>query len=421
MRIVKVLPAGGIAAILLLTSCNFRPLDHDRNNNWYDFAAACLDIFFIYRDSLPSDLYAFSTPQELYESVNEPFTAFLTPSEAKERFADLSTERGGIGIRIDSVANGCVIEKVYDATPGERAGLRANDTILRAGDQSLAGLSLEEIGEALRGDVGTEVVLRIKRGGNLMNITVVRGVFMLPSVEVDSVDSITAGIALTGFFDETIVDGGSAEEFSQALDATEWAEYTVLDLRHNGGGYVNQCIAIIGHLVPRGTQIVRIRERNYDPDLQIGITVDTVYVTDGAGKATGRTWYILVDGYTASASEMLVSCMMEQASDLVTVIGTTTYGKGRGQIMVDGPDSVLAIVTSMTITPVNDSATVYDLVGIEPDITADTVDAFEVALDEISGEQPAKRRAGRHYSLPGRRDVDPFVSEPAAIIRRNYR
>ena len=408
---------GSIALLMLVSSCNFRPLDSDQADAWYNFAAACLDVFFIYREDLPSDLYAYSSPQELYESVDEPFTAFLTPTQAKARFADLSTKRGGIGIRVDSVANGYVIEKVYANTPAEDASLRVGDTILRVDGISLAEVSLDSAVGILQGDIGTEVLLRIKRGGNQLNITVIRGTFMLPSVEVDSLDSVTAYIVLTGFFMETVVAGGSAEEFSQALDATSWADYTVLDLRHNGGGYVDQCIKIVGQLVPAKTPIVNVSERQYDPATDGGITVDTVYTTDGAGEAASRTLFILVDGYTASASEMLVSCLMEQADERVTVIGTPTYGKGRGQVMVSGPDSVLAVVTCMTITPVGDSAKVYDLVGIIPDVPVDTVDALDLAMGLIGEEVPAKRKAVRYYKKPGARDVTPYVSEPSAIIR----
>ena len=132
------------------------------------------------------------------------------------------------------------------------------------------------------------------------------------------------------------------------------------------------------------------------------MTVDTVYTAEGSGRAASRELFVLVDGYTASASEMLVSCLMEQAGSRVTVIGTPTYGKGRGQVMISGPDSVLAVVTCMTITPVGDSATVYDLVGITPDVAADTADALDLAMDIIGEEEaPAKRRAaGYRYHRP---------------------
>ena len=419
MRIVLRFLTAVVTVSVLLTSCNFRPLDHDRIDTWYEFAAFWLDVFFIYRDKLPSDLYAYSTPRELYDAVDEPFTAFLTPAQAKARRTDLSTERGGIGIRLDSAANGYVIDKVYAGTPGDSAGLAAGDTILRAGDLPLAGLTFEETFNALQGEIGTEVVLRIKRGAGQFNVIIRRGVFMLPSVEADSLDSVTALIALGGFYNETVAAGGSAEEFSGALDSTAWARYTLLDLRGNRGGYVTQCIAIAGQLVPPETPIVRIREREYVETTGSGVTVDTVYTTGGAGKARGRTFFVLVDGYTASASEMLVSCLMEQAHDRVTVIGTRTYGKGRGQVMIDGPDSVLAVVTCMTITPVGDSAKTYDLVGIEPDVpVVDSTDAFDVAMEMIGEELPAKRRVAGRFKRPGRRDADPFAGEPSAVIER---
>ena len=406
----------GLVALLLLGSCDFRPLDHDRADAWYEFAVSCLDVFFIFRDRLPSDLYAFRSPQDLYAAVHEPFTVFLDPSEAYERFADLTTQRGGIGIKIDSVAEGYVIEKVYPNTPGETAGLKALDTILRVGDQSLEQLSIEKTIRALQGEIGTEALLRIKRGGNRINITVIRGVFMLPSVEVDSLDSTTAYIMLGGFYHETTVAGGSAAEFSDALDRTAWAKYTILDLRENRGGYIDQCVSIVGDLVPPETPIVRIHERTYSISLDRGVTSDTVFLAGGTGKASGRILYILVDDYTASASEMLVSCLRER--EQVTVVGTNTYGKGRGQIMIDGPDSVLAVVTCMTISPASDTAALYDSIGIVPDVSTGDSSAYDVALEMIGGLQLSKRRLQRGPHRPGRRDADPFAAEPAAVFVR---
>jgi carboxyl-terminal processing protease len=414
MRTLKFSIVAGMLVTIMVTSCNFRPFDSDKNEAWYDFAAACLDVFFIYRDRLPSDLYAYSSPQALYESVNDRFTVFLNPAEAKGRYADLTTEQGGIGISFDSVANGYVIKKVYANTPGESAGLQALDTILRVDGFQLAGVSIETTLSKLKGEIGTDVVLRVKRGGNQLNITVTRGLFRLPSVEVDSLDSITAYIQLMAFFKETVVPGGSAQEFSEALDTTAWAEYTILDLRGNGGGYIDQCIDIVGDLVPPETPVVNIRERIYDDTLGQGVTMDTVYVANGTGKAVGRTLYILVDGYTASASEMLVSCLRDR--DRVTVIGTHTFGKGKGQIMLEGPDSVLAVVTCMTISPANDSAAAYDDVGIVPDVVTADTNTFDVALEMITDVQPAKRRVAGGGKRRGRRDVDPVIIEPSAIV-----
>jgi C-terminal processing protease CtpA/Prc len=114
----------------------------------------------------------------------------------------------------------------------------------------------------------------------------------------------------------------------------------------------------------------------------------------------------------------MVSCLMQRKD--VTVIGDTTFGKGRGQVMLWGPDSVIAKVTCMTITPAGDDAVNYDGVGIAPDIIADTVDAFDVALSTIAGTAPAKRLALRAGRGPGRCDARLHMGIPLAIVDSRY-
>ena len=404
-----------IIAGVCICSCNLRPLDTDRADSQYEFAAVCLDAFFIFRDRLPSDFYAFSTPQELYESVNEKWTVFMGPDEARWFAAQLTTtHEGGIGIRIDSVASGYLIKEVFPGSPGATAGLQAFDTIIRVDDLPVAGLSWEKFTGALSGSLGSEAVLRIRRADNQLKITVIRGVFTSPSVFVDSVDTATAMIILTGFFDETIMEGGSAAEFSKALDSTDWAKNTIIDLRQNGGGMVDQSRSIISELVPAGTPIVRVHMRDYDPETDSVFEADSTYYASGRGKASQRELFLLVDRYTASASEIMVSCLM--ARNKVTVVGERTYGKGRGQVVLWGPDSVLAKITCMTLTPADTNAPSYDTIGIDPDVFSDTLDAFDVALGLIDGSAgAAKRRALVAASRPGRSETS-LYRQPAAII-----
>ncbi len=405
-----------LSFLTVLTACEFRPLDRDLADLQYEFAVECLDAFFIFRERLPSDYYAFSSPEELYESVNEPYTEFLNREYARWLVSQLTTTRkGGIGIRIDSVYNGYVIKEVFPNSPGAAAGLQVLDTILRVGDVSTAGLLWDSFTSLLQGEIGSQVVLRIKRLGNQMNITVTRGVFSAPSVFVDSISPAVACIIISGFFQETNTPGGSANEFSIALDKTQWAEYTVIDLRHNGGGYINQCMDIIGNLVPPNTPIIKTHERTYDTITEKIVVIDSTYLSSGFGKASDRKLLLLVDRQTASASEIVVSCLMRREN--VTVIGDTTFGKARGQIMLWGPDSVIAKVTCMKITPIGEGATDYDSIGIVPHILADTADAFDLALNYIEEKEAAsaKRLASGRGRRPPECDVKLYMNLPCAI------
>ncbi|MGD9200136.1 MAG: S41 family peptidase [Chitinispirillia bacterium] len=375
----------GAVLLFSLLSCEFSGHDSDLSAQKYEFAAELLNAHFIFPERLPAtvkDFYSFPSPEALYESVHEPYTVYFNSENAANLLSGyLSTESYGIGIRMEYVDRGYLIRNVFPDSPGEKAGLMPMDTILMVNGVSVQGMDLTEFKAILSGENNSTVVLSVKRGSDQINITVARGPFKTPTVFVEVVDSSVVSIKLTNFFLETNTPGGSAAEFAAVLDSTEWAEYIILDLRMNGGGLLGQCFDIVGMLVPPETEIITTRERQYNPETNESFITDRTYLAEGTGIAADRTIYVLVDSYTASASEILVSCIMQRPK--VTVIGEVTFGKARGQIYSWGPDSVFAKVTFMTITPIGDSAVSYDSVGIIPDALATSEEAFDVALDII--------------------------------------
>lgn len=401
--------------MVIFFSCDFRPFDTDRADNQYEFAASYLYVYFIYRENLPADLYAFDSPEALYESVNEPFTTFFNRVQARILASYMTTKTGGIGVRIDSVAGGYLIKQVFEKSPGEEAGLNPGDTIVQVDQKAVAAISPAELIERLQGELGSDVLIRVKRGGLFRNITVQRGIYISPSVFVDTVSEHVATIILTGFYAETNVPGGSAEEFSTALAETDWAQYTILDLRQNPGGRLDQCIAITSELVADSTPIISFRQRDYDKEKEQSVEKVEDYIATGPASAADRELVVLVDGYSASAAEILVSCLMQREG--VEVIGSTTYGKGRGQGLWVGPDSVVARITCMTFTPYGENQVSYDSVGITPDIIVDsTENAFDVALTHIEDEGFAKKVANRAGIRPGRCDGIFGKREPATWV-----
>ncbi len=388
----------------------------------YEFAAELLDAFLIFRDRLPSDLYGFDTPEDLYESAGDRFTFYLDSEASKPMRGMLSTDNYGIGILIDTVQGIFYLKRVFPDAPGARAGLQDLDTIVTVGTVQVTGLTVEELMGLLRGENGSGVVIGIKRGEELRNFTIVRGPYRAPSVFVDLIDSSTAMITLTGFFENTCRPGGSSAEFTSALEETDAQKTAILDLRGNGGGLVWQCFEILGTLVPQGTPMIRSSLRNIDPETGKPYCVDTVFLAEGSGIAADRTWHILVDSNTASASELLTSCLMQRPG--VTVIGDTTFGKARGQQPAWGPDSVYAQVTCMLLEPVGTSPVSYDETGIIPDVTVgSSEDAFELAMERIHpGETVAAKRRRKHSGSGfGFTDGSPLHFEcPAALLPMRY-
>ncbi|MBN1575559.1 MAG: PDZ domain-containing protein [Chitinispirillaceae bacterium] len=413
-----------IAAIMIVSGCNVTPFEHDGNDPVYRFAAANLDTFFIYRNRLPR-LYAFETPEALYGAVNDPYTDFYNKEKTDSILLQQSTKRSGIGIVVDSAVNGYLIREVIVGGPAELYGLKPLDTIVRVDEIPVAGMPYEDFLNLLRGEVRSEVVLFVKRGADIVDVAVIREEFLLPSVAVDSIGASVAMIVLKGFYPQSSAPGGTMQEFDEALEKTAWADHMILDLRSNTGGYIAQCIGIVSELVEENTPIISVRYRDVDPATGMPREFEQTYKAfnpGSAASAAGRRLYILVDSSTASASEILVSCLMQQEG--VTVIGDTTFGKACGQILLgDEPDGVMARITFMTILPVGENAVSYNKVGIVPDILAGTADAFDVALHLIEETMPAKHRIGTTAGgyRPGRCDVSVYSAIPSALFSRGDR
>ncbi len=434
-RLRFIIVASVVAAVLSLR-CDDNPVEYDDPGatkwNFSSQAMAdawwMLDVYFIFRDQLPSEPDIFSSPTSLFQAVEEPWTSYYPHDMAVRYVALLSTERGGMGIMLDSVSTGLVIMQVFPGSPAEEAGLLVADTIVSVDGQVTAGVAFGTAVEWLGGDIGETRTLGIRRADGDHTIAVTLGTYLAPSVLTDSLDSTIAYIALSGFSKTTIDPDGSWGEFREALEQTAWAEYTIFDLRDNGGGSVSQCLDITGEFVPAHTPAIRAREREYVQASESGRTIDTTWYTSLDGIGSRRKVYVLVNDNTASASEILVSCLREQRDDIVSV-GTTTYGKARSQYVFGYDfenenyylsDSAIATVTFAVLSPV--SSVTYDLVGITPDhVTATSEEALDRAIALIRTEQgvgtskaPAVQRRLR-YLERARRSIGPERRRPLAV------
>lgn len=372
-----------IASIAFLPGCVF--MEDDENSGLtkyeYDYTNMVLRAYFIFQERLPDSSAQFPSPVELYKSVNEPWTVYYPRKDAKEFLAYFNTNKAGIGIRLDSLANGYLIKDVFPNSPASNAKLQKKDTLIQVGSISVVNLKWSNVSDLLRGNAGDTRELKVKRGSNDTTCRVTLGTFKAPTVFFDSLSSKAAYLALDGFLSNTNTVGGSATEFSNAMDSTKWAEYTILDLQQNGGGELDQCMSIVSELVPVGTSVIRFRQRSPVPNQENRFeTRDSLYITSKGGKFVNRKFIMLVDSFTASASEILVSCI-KTTNPTTPIIGTRTYGKARAQIYGLTPDSGIAKVTYATLTPPSSAS--YDSVGIMPTIKASSSDiALDLALKE---------------------------------------
>jgi carboxyl-terminal processing protease len=290
----------------------------------------------------------------MMRSVNDRYTVFLTPKE----FAGLNQgldggDFGGTGIviQVDDKTKYISVENVVPNGPADKAGIQQDDLITAIDGASTKGMSLAQASGKLRGREGTRVTLTIVREASALPspVTITRAKIHQLSVYEKLLPGKIGYIALTVFGRET------GNELTTALDRLqrEGARALVLDLRDNGGGYLEAAVAVSSKFIPSGP-IVSVESR-----------ASNITTLDADNTAiTPIPLAVLVNGYTASASEITSGAI--QDSSVGTIVGTKTFGKGVVQTIIPLPDrSAIKVTTARYLTPRNRD---INHLGITPDI-----------------------------------------------------
>jgi carboxyl-terminal processing protease len=298
-------------------------------------------------------------------SVKDRYTVFLSPKEYAALNEGLDgTSFGGVGISysIDDKTKDLHVENVILDGPSDKAGLLPEDIIVAVDGkpvpqilQGAATLELQQkkVTTVLRGDPGTKVQLTVQRNGKVMDpVTVTRATIHQPSVSSKMLPNNV------GYVDLAVFGQTTGEELATALrrlDA-QGAKAYVLDLRYNGGGYLNAAVDVSSKFISSGP-IVSVQSR---------AGVDTEYDAENTAIAP-RPLAVLVNQYTASASEITAGAI--QDSGVGTLVGVKTFGKGVVQTIFPMRDgSAVKITTARYFTPKGRD---INSVGIEPEIKAD--------------------------------------------------
>ncbi len=248
-------------------------------------------------------------------SLHDRFSNYLTPQEYNDFVTSAAQQDSGIGTEVREGKRGLIVLDVFDASPAARAGIVAGDTISKADGVSLAGRPDAAATALVKGAPGTQVRLEIVHHGHARTVSVTRAVVSVPVV---ASKLVSAGGKRVAYVRLSTFSDGAHGEVRAAVDRLRaaGARAIVLDLRHNGGGLVEEARLVASIFLADGP-IVTTRGR----------TQPTVTLTaDGGAIPASVPVAVLVDRETASASEIVAGALQDRHR--ATIVGTHTFGKG---------------------------------------------------------------------------------------------
>lgn len=292
----------------------------------------------------------------LVNSLEDPYSVYYSAEELEE--LQMSTEGiyYGIGAYLSKAATDeyCVISGVIENTPAEEAGLRADDLIYLVDGVDVYGMDITEVVSLIKGEEGTQVVLTLVREGesDYLEIPVERRKIESPTVSSEMLENHIGYIQITEFDDVT------EDQFAEALAECKGngMKALILDLRSNPGGNLSTVCEISRMVLPKG-MIVYTEDKYGKRD---------EYTCDGLRQLQVPA-VVLVNGYSASASEILAGAMKDHG--IATIMGTTTFGKGIVQRVISLSDgSAVKLTVSKYYTPNGNN--IHEK-GIEPDVVVE--------------------------------------------------
>lgn len=325
-------------------------LDAEIDTTLYSRVWNLLQTSYVHKPVSDTDLF-YGSLSGMVSGIGDPYTVFFKPKEAEKFTTDLSGKFYGIGAEIGIKKEQLLVIAPLPETPAERAGLKSGDLLLSIDGTDTFGMSVEAAVDKIRGKKGTNVVLTIYREGakDKQDITIMRDEIKIKSVKWEIADGI-ATISIAQFGADT------APLFAQALEDARKQNVKgyLIDLRNNPGGFLDTSVTMASQWIKEG---IIVREKFNDGS-------EETYARAGDLKLLGKPTVVLVNGYSASASEILAGAL--QDFGVATIIGEKTYGKGSVQTIEDLPDgSAVKITVAEWYTPKGRS---INKQGIVPDI-----------------------------------------------------
>ena len=316
------------------------------------------------------------------EALGDPYTVYMDKEEFDVFMESSQGSFYGIGAQIGVKDDKVRIIAPIEGSAAQKAGLLADDVILKVDDYVVTDLNTDAVVSRVRGDLGKAVVLTIQRKeGEPFEVKIIREEIETVSVIGEMLDDTLGYIQISTFSDEEV-----SKKFTSQLNELKdkGMKKLILDLRGNPGGYLDQCIDIASHFIDKG-EVVTYTIDKYD---------NKIVSESKGGDASGMPLVVLVDGGSASASEVVTGALRDH--EAATIVGTNTFGKGIVQQLLQLSNGMggLKVTTSRYYTPNGEN---IHGTGIAPDIK---VELTQEVLDQ-------------EYS----REIDPQFQKALEVIK----
>ncbi|TSC59181.1 MAG: carboxyl-terminal processing protease [Candidatus Peregrinibacteria bacterium Greene0416_19] len=299
--------------------------------------------FHIEPDKLQTGKMVYGAVEGLVRSIGDPYTVFMTPKENTNFRQSLNGKLQGIGAELVERDGLIIVVSPLKGSPAEKAGLAPDDIILEVDGTTVQGLTLTQVVDLIRGPKGTKVVLNVfrKNEGRERTLVIVRDEIRIPSVEssVKQTQSGAVGVIILNQFGEN-----SINEVREALQTFKKEKppikALILDLRFNGGGYLEGATQLVSMFLKEG-RVVSVERRD----------ADSIH-HDVNGRVIEPTLplVVLINEGSASASEITAGALQDHKRAML--VGMPTFGKGTVQEIIDLPGgSSLRVTIAHWLTP----------------------------------------------------------------------
>lgn len=363
-----------VVAIIVSFTVNRKTRSFKTDSQLVEFATMYQRINDEYYDKIDKDELIGSAIEGMVDYLDDPYTVYYSKTESQKINKELDGEYIGIGVEIklnktNDGINQYVINKVFDNSPAQKAGVCENDILVKINNQTIEKKSIDEVSKLVQGKKNTKLKLTLERKNNEINVEILRSKVDMPSVSYRKVNKNGKNIgvvSISAFAENT------SNQFKKIVKnfEEEKLDGLILDLRSNTGGYLKAAEELLDMFLNKGDTLYQLNSKG-----------KTNKIVNKRSRSINLKTVVLVNAKTASAAEIVTASLKENLN--CAIVGTKTYGKGKVQktrILSNG--SMIKYTTQNWLTPKGNK---IDGEGITPTIevklTKDYINAPSDATD----------------------------------------